>query len=134
MFVDFEENVTWYSSDKRIEVLNNIWDVILKDNKKNKWGDDDIYTQYFCNIFRYYDIDAGAGKCGINNEFKQLQTNYNKSQNVSDTSWENGWMPVRLKIILIVLVWWVLSMVWVIVFFSIKARLNSAAENDEDEW
>lgn len=134
MFSDFEENVTWYSSEKRIEVLSKIRDTILTDSKKNKWWDDDVYTQYFCNIFSYYDIDSWSGRCGINNELKQLQVNYNKSNNVSESSWEKSWMPLRLKIILIVLVWWVLSMVGIIVFFSIKARLNSASENDEDEW
>jgi hypothetical protein len=35
---------------------------------------------------------------------------------------------------LIVLIWWLLTMGWIIVFFSIKARMNSASENDEEEW
>jgi hypothetical protein len=31
------------------------------------------------------------------------------------------------------LVWWLLTMGWIIVFFSIKARLNTESENEDEE-
>jgi hypothetical protein len=34
---------------------------------------------------------------------------------------------------LIILVGWLLTMWWIIVFFSLKAKLNSASEEDEEE-
>ena len=40
-------------------------------------------------------------------------------------------MPWWVKIILIVLVWWVLIMWWAIVFFAIKAKMNDSWEDEE---
>ena len=134
LFEEFEEDAE--TPEKRIEILNQIWDTILKDNRKNKlWVDDNDYTSYFCNIFEYYDIWYGTNKCGVNAEQKNIQNNYAKSQdNEQSSSDSSGWLPLRLTIILIFLVWWALTMIGIIVFFSIKARLNSSSDNWEDEW
>jgi hypothetical protein len=60
--------------------------------------------------------------------WKPLPSN---SDNWKDSTW--WWLPSWLKIVLIILVWWLLAMGWVIVFFSIKAKLNSTSDEDE-EW
>jgi flagellar basal body-associated protein FliL len=71
----------------------------------------------------------------VNAEQKNIQNNYAKSQdNEQSSSDSSGWLPLRLTIILIFLVWWALTMIGIIVFFSIKARLNSSSDNWEDEW
>jgi hypothetical protein len=132
LFTEFEENAN--SPEEKIEILNTIWDKILKDNKKNNRWDENYYTPYFCNIFKYYDIEMWSSKCWINIESKKVKDNYEESQTISGSSEKKWWFPVRLKILLIILVWGMLFMVWIIVFFSIKARLNSSSENDEDEW
>lgn len=133
MFADFEANVTSYWLEERENVLNDIWDKILNDYKKNKYWDADFYTQYFCGIFDYYDIVSN--KCGINMELKNIQKNYEDKKDDAQATWDNsGWLPMWLKILLIILLWWVLTMVWLIVFFSIKAKLSSSSENDWDEW
>ena len=51
----------------------------------------------------------------------------------TDSRESGGGLPSWLKIVLIIVVWGLLAMWWVIVFFSIKARLNSESDED-DEW
>lgn len=131
MFTEFEESGL-SSLEDRESMLNKIWETVVDDYKANKWWNENDLTRYFCNIFTYFEITSE--KCGIFAESKIIQDNFEES--TSQTNESNGWswFPVWLKIILIVLLWWVLMMVGIIVFFSIKARLNSASENEEDEW
>ena len=134
LFKEFEENWSWYGPDERVEALDWIWNKIVSDYKKNKREWENDFNIYFCDIFRYYDITSSTGKCWASMEIKSVQKNYQESKD-NQSSWEKKWgLPTWLKIMLIVLVWWVLTMVWIIVFFSIKARMNSASENDGDEW
>jgi hypothetical protein len=62
MFEDFDEQVADYWSEKMAESLGLIWDVIIKDSKKNKW-DESYFTPYFCNIFDYYGVTDFTDKC-----------------------------------------------------------------------
>jgi hypothetical protein len=134
LFKEFEENGSSYTPDERVEALDWIWNKIVSDYKKNKREWENDFNLYFCDIFRYYDITSTTGKCWASMEIKSVQKNYQESKD-NQSSWERKWgLPTWLKIMLIVLVWWVLTMVWVIVFFSIKARLNSSSDNEEDEW
>lgn len=129
MFAEFEENISGYTPKEKADAINEIWETILKANKKNKEYDDGILTYYFCNLLNYYDVASSSAKCGGSWESTILD-NY---QDGATSPWEkNWWLPWRLKIILVILVSWVLIMIWTIVFFSIKARLNSGSE--EDEW
>ena len=133
-FRKFEENVGWYSQEEKAKELESIRELIIKDGKKNKWINDDewLINQRFCNVFDYFEVSTYTKKCDSS---PQIVDNYDKSQQ-SDApeKSEKKWFPLRLKIILIILLWWLLVMWWVIAFFSIKARLNSSSENDEDEW
>ena len=131
LFKDFDEKWSWYLPDERVEALDWIWNTIVNDYRKNKWWDENDFTPYFCNIFEYYDIISSTGKCGVSME-QNIQSNYKESKSNTQTSGEKSWFPLWLKIILIILVWWVLTMTWIIVFFSIKARLNSTSEGDEE--
>jgi len=132
MFNKFEENLWNYWPEKRAKELESIWNTIITDWKKNKWMyDENDFTIYFCNIFDDYNISTFTKKCWENLEPLDHYDESN-AKTFSKSDW--WWFPVWLKIILIVLVSWLLVMWWVIVFFSIKARLNSTSENDEDEW
>ena len=135
LFEEFEKNRPWYSPDERVEALDLIRNKIVTDYKKNKREWENDFNIYFCNIFDYHDITSTTGKCWISMEVKNIQDNYQESKTNSQSSWEkSGWLPARLKIMLIVLVWWLLTMVWIIVFFSIKARMNSSSEDSDEEW
>jgi hypothetical protein len=135
LFEDFEEKRSWYSPDERVESLDWIRNKIVSDYKKNKIEWENDFTPYFCNIFRYYDITSTTGKCWASMDIKSVQQHYQESKSDPQSSWEkSGWLPTRLKIMLIVLVWWLLTMVWIIVFFSIKARMNSSSEDNDEEW
>ena len=105
----------------------------MSDYKKNKREWENDFNLYFCDIFSYYDIISSTGKCWAGVETKDIQKHYKETKEDTKTSKEESWgFPTWLKIMLIFLVWWVLTMIWIIVFFSIKARLNSSSENDEE--
>ena len=132
MFEEFDKMSYSYTPEKRAKELELIWDTIINDAKKNGWYDEsnfDIYTTYFCNIFDDYEISSYTKKCWWNTS--TVVDNYNKWKTESgETKW---WLPLWLKIVLIILVGWLLTMWWIIVFFSLKAKLNSASEEDEEE-
>jgi hypothetical protein len=134
LFDDFEEGS--YDLEWRANVLQDIWDKIEKEWKKNWWIDDEdianVIHPAFCNIFEYYDISRFSNKCSSDAITQTWAKSVDESW-LSSNSSKSGWLPWRLKVILIVLVWWLLVMWWVIVFFSVKARLNSWGD-DEDEW
>ena len=129
-FAEFEKNNDSSLEDKK-NMLNKIWETAVEGYKSNKWENENDLTTYFCNIFSYYDVISE--KCVRLTESTTVQENYSNAQSESSSS-TKGWFPLWLKIILIILLWWVLMMVWIIVFFSIKARINSSSENEEDEW
>jgi hypothetical protein len=134
-FKDFEENGSLYSPDERADALDWIWETITTEYKKNKREWENDFNLYFCDIFRYYDITSSTGKCWASAEIKDIQKHYKETREDTQSSKEESWwFPTRLKIMLIFLVWWVLTMIWIIVFFSIKARLNSSSENEDEEW
>ncbi len=132
-FKDFDENMNSYTQEQKAKELEKIWDIILEENRKNKiWYDESDFALFFCNIFDYFDVSMYTKKCGYNTQV--ITDNYNKSQwNTSSNQENSWWFPLWLKIILIILFSWLLIMWWVIVFFSIKAKLSSESEND-DEW
>jgi len=135
LFKDFEENGSLYSPDERADALDWIWETITTEYKKNKREWENDFNLYFCDIFRYYDITSSTGKCWASAEIKDIQKHYKETREDTQSSKEESWwFPTRLKIMLIFLVWWVLTMIWIIVFFSIKARLNSSSENEDEEW
>ena len=131
MFEDFDEKVADYWPEKRVELLEWIWDEIIKDSKKNKW-DESYITPHFCNIFEHFNISAYTDRCWTASD--TISSNYDTAKNEQTNTSEKSKFPLRLKIILIVLVWWLLTMWWIIVFFSIKARLNTESENEDEEW
>lgn len=131
MFEDFDEKVADYWPEKRVELLEWIWDEIIKDSKKNKW-DESYITPHFCKIFEHFNISAYTDRCWTASD--TISSNYDIAKNEQTTTSEKSKFPLRLKIILIVLVWWLLTMWWIIVFFSIKARLNTESENEDEEW
>lgn len=66
MFKDFEEMTYNYTPEEREKELEKIRNTIIEDWKKNKWLDNsnkDIFTQYFCDIFDYFDIITYTDKC-----------------------------------------------------------------------
>lgn len=129
MFDDFDENLYKYWKEERAGVLENIWNTIVDDGKKNKWMfNESDFTPYFCNIFDYYGITNYTSKCWSNME-TIIKNNFNEWKNDSSSEW---WFPMWLKIVLIVLIWWLLTMGWIIIFFSIKAKLNSSSEEEEE--
>ncbi len=130
MFEDFEATDSW---DVRMGILTGMWNTILLDGKKKyEMGDYDIEASRLkiCAIVEYYDMLPSVGNmCSTDSDsWKPLPSN---SDNWKDSTW--WWLPSWLKIVLIILVWWLLAMGWVIVFFSIKAKLNSTSDEDE-EW
>ena len=131
MFENFEENSESYWSDRRVEELEKIWDEVLR-NAKNSELDENDFTPYFCAIFDYYDISTYTNRCGWT-LMAPISDNYTQATKNSTNVSKKSWFPIWLKIILIVLVGGLLIMWWVIVFFSVKAKLNSVSENDEDE-
>ena len=120
---------------QKLHTLQNIWDTVIQEWKKSWWLDDkDIAMSIqprFCDIFEYYDISRFSDKCS-SDTITQTRSDATKTAN-RDSSTKSWWLPWRLKIVLIILVWWLLVMWWVIVFFSIKAKLNSWSD-DADEW
>ena len=66
MFQNFNESAYQYSPEEKGKELEKIRNTIIKDWKKNKWldsSDNNIFTQYFCNIFDYYEITRYTAKC-----------------------------------------------------------------------
>ena len=119
------------SKEEKAVILKWMRETISVDWVKSKKIDKDdveILRWNFCSIVEYYDIYSDAGDmCSTDNSKTP------PSSGSTATTWESSGLPWRLKIVLIILVWGLLAMGWVIIFFSIKARLNSASE-EEDEW
>jgi hypothetical protein len=134
-FEEFEEWLGDYGLEDRKNKLEEIWDLILQENKKDKWSaiDEWILNTYFCNIYEHYDISNYTTKCGLSPESSTISENYDEWKSKTETESQSSWLPMWLKIILIILVWGLLTMCGIIIFFSIKARLNSMSENDGDE-
>lgn len=133
-FKHFEENSSEYDLERKSKELEAIRDIIINDGKTNKWIDkawESDFAFLFCQIFDYLEVSTYTKKCEAN---AQIVDNYDKLQSGNTEKTSKSWFPLRLKIVLIVLLWWLLTMCWIIVYFSIKARINSASENDEDEW
>ena len=129
MFDDFDEKSYSYTLEDKKKELASIRNTIITDGKKNKrmYNEND-FTPYFCNIYDYYNISDK--KC-TQDYSMVIDNNYENWKTDNDVS-SKWWFPLWLKIVLIILVWWLLTMGWIIVFFSIKAKLNSSSENDEE--
>lgn len=129
LFKEFDENLDGYGQQEKAQVLEKIRDEVIKDAKKNDTEESD-FTPYFCNIFEYYNIDSYTERCST------ISDNHNEAapSSIQKSEKSKSWFPLRLKIVLIILVWWLLIMWWIIVYFSIKAKMNSSSESDEDEW
>lgn len=134
MFSGFELNT--YDPEQKAQELKNIQNVIIKEWKSMWWLDDKdielVILPSFCNIFSHYDITRYSDGCGADDT---ITSNWIDGEKwiLAQSDDENGWLPKRLKIILICLIAGLLVVWWVIVFFSIKAKLNSNSEEDE-EW
>jgi len=123
-FADFEENESAYDSDAKFEKLESIFNDIMKANENDVEDVKNVILPSFCNILEYYSIAWKSQSCNAG----EILDHYDDVQ--WDTSNKSG-LPGWVKIIIIVLVWWVLIMWWVITFFAIKARLNNDWEDDE---
>ena len=132
MFKNFEEKVWDSQPEERYNLLNDIRNYIIDNSQNNKLYNENDFTPYFCNIYDHYDIWLYTNKCWLDIE-SVISNNYKGDIAETSSKSESGWLPTRLKIILIVLFWGLLTMWWIIVFFSIKARINSNSE-DEEEW
>ena len=123
-FNQFEETT---NPDIRANILTGLFDLTIKDWWLDEADISSIIRPSFCSIFEYYNLTSYTNNCvfGDNGEIKPIpDTDKNNNQHKSK-------FPTRLKIVLIILLWWLLAMWGVIVFFSIKAKLNSS---EDDEW
>ena len=119
-FLNFEESS---SPEEKGKILTDLMNNILK-NVNLDSSDVSIIQWRFCSISEYYSLWSYAKVCPSD----WGKTWLSSSQNTPEKSW---WLPGRLKIVLFVLVGWLLAMWWIILFFSIKAKLSSS---EEDEW
>ena len=129
MFTKFEEDRETLSKKSMADELKNIYNEVMKLWEKNEILDNDdkpVIAQAFCNIFEYYDITSYTKNCWAN-QASQIQKNMEKA--TATTS--KKWFPTWLIIMLTVLFGWILIMWWVIVFFSLKSRLNKSDEDEE---
>ena len=136
MFSDFELNISAYDPEKKAQELKNIRNVIIEEWQSMWWLDDKdialVIQPSFCNIFSYYDITRYSSSCGTDDT---ITSNWidGEQWNSTSSSNEKKWLPKPLKIIIVCLISGLLIVWWVIVFFSVKAKLNSNSEEDE-EW
>ena len=134
LFSSFEENISAYDPEKKAQELQNIQDIITKEWQSTWWLDEKdialVIQPSFCNIFEYYDILRFSSTCGMDT-ITETWTSASNDVSQPTTDKKNG-LPKILKIILICLVIGLLTMWWIIVFFSIKARINSKTEEDEE--
>lgn len=92
-----------------------------------RWWISLVIQPSFCNIFNYYDIIRYSSTCSAGDE---LVANMDKIKDNIASDNTNSWFPWWLKVTLTILVAWLLIMWGVIVFFSIKARINSESEDE----
>ena len=134
MFDDFDENVASYAPNGKAKSLESIRKTIINEGKKDKreFYEENDFIPYFCNIYDYYDISMYTDKCWSNVE-PRISSNFDSGKAEPQSSSKSKF-PLWLKIVLIILVWGLLTMWGIIIFFSIKAKLNSSSENEEEEW
>lgn len=134
MFSSFENNINVYDPEQKYQELQNIQNVVIEKWQSMWWLDDKdialVIQPSFCNIFGYYDITRYSSDCGTDSVTENWA--HASDETTTKTSNQKDWLPKRLKIILICLMAGLLVVWWVIVFFSIKAKLNSTSE-EEDE-
>lgn len=133
MFSSFELNISSYDPEQKAKELQNIQEVITKKWQSMWWLDDKDIALFiqpaFCNILSYYDISHYSSNCGTDSITETRTTASN--ENSTTSSDQKAWLPKILKIILILLAIGVLIVWWVIIFFSIKARMNKSEEDEE---
>ena len=118
-FANFEESTSPEEKGKILsELMKNILNNVNLDST-DEW----IIKWHFCSISEYYSLWSYSNVC---------PSDWDKGWPISpNTRKENGGgLPTWLKIVIFVLVGWLLAMWWIILFFSIKAKLSSS---DEDE-
>ncbi len=121
-FSSFEEST---SLEEKSEILTNLFDNIMQNWALDK-DDKNVVQWHICSIVKYHNLTSYTDICNLT-----LSEDYKPITNVSSESNNSGGLPTWLKIVLFVLVGWLLAMWWIILFFSIKAKLSSS---DEDEW
>jgi len=100
----------------------------IKESKELDPSDKEVINMRFCSIFEYYSLSSYNDACKLQWDIQHIDS----SSSIWWNSWEQGGgLPTWLKIVLFILVWWLLVMWGIIVFFSIKAKLNNS---EEDEW
>lgn len=131
LFGDFERKTEDFSNPEEIaNELKSMWSKIIE-LWNQKWGLDNtdvelVLRPAFCDICDYYDVSSFTNTCS--DTPGNVIENATNQETISDES--KKWWNI-LRIIIIVLVSGLLIMGWVIVFFAIKAKLNSASEDDD---
>ena len=128
MFSNFEKNMETLDEEWKADELKKIYNEVLRLSGKDdsfdeysKW----LIIQRFCNIFEYYEITSYTKTCGADVDIQQHMND------VSNSDSGKKWFPTRLIIMLTILFGGILIMWWVIVFFSLKSRLNKSDEDEE---
>ena len=120
-FLRFEEET---NEAERANILTGILKDISESKELDQSDKKDIQRR-FCAVFEYYNLTSYTDACA-----SSIDSDSSNPQ--KGDSWEKSWgMATRLKIVLFILVGGLLAMWWIILFFSIKAKLSSS---DEDEW
>ncbi len=120
-FAEFEELSL---PEERVNVLTNLMDNIVSNWNLDPGDISSVIQPNFCSIVEYYNLTSYTDICNLN-----PNDNFKPAPNVPNAS--KGWLKTWMKILIFVLVGWLLAMWWIILFFSIKAKLGSS---DEDEW
>jgi hypothetical protein len=107
-----------------VNVLTNLMDNIVSNWNLDPGDISSVIQPNFCSIVEYYNLTSYTDICNLN-----PNDNFKPAPNVPNAS--KGWLKTWMKILIFVLVGWLLAMWWIILFFSIKAKLGSS---DEDEW
>ena len=122
-FSQFEESS---NPEERATILTNLMDNVVKNGNLDPNDISSVIQPNFCSMIEYYNLASYTEICNLSlsDDYRPIST--------PSTETRSGWLATRLKIVLFVLVGWLLAMWWVILFFSIKARLSRSDE--EDEW
>ena len=109
--------------EERWMILTELMNTILN-NVKLATNEVSIIQTHFCSISTYYGLWSYTTVCWSDGESAWFPA-------ISNDDKSEWGFPTRLKIVLIILFGWLLAMWWIILFFSIKAKLNSG---EDEEW
>lgn len=134
LFSAFELNIGSYDPEQKASVLQNIQNTIITKWQSMWWLDDKdiafVIQPSFCNILWYYDILRYSSSCSTDT-VTEARASVVNDDTASDSTDQKSWLPKRLRILLVCIGAGLLIIWWVIVFFSIKARINRSEEDEE---